>query len=70
MQKAKIARKSCHTIGAQSLKNFKFITRSDQTQNCPVTLDNVNLADKTYGKDISHSEWKTTGRQSHDNNKL
>ena len=59
-EKAKEARKSHHTIGAPTIRNFKHIIKSDQMRNCPVTLEDIDEAEKIHGKDILHIKGKTT----------
>ena len=59
-ERAKEARKLCHIAGAPTVKNFKFIIESNQTQDCPITVDDVDIAEQMCGKDISHVKGKTT----------
>ena len=49
-EKSKEARKSCHTMGAPTVKNFKHIIKSDQMRNCPVTLEDIDGAEKFMGR--------------------
>ena len=61
-EKAKEARKSHHTMGAPTIRNFKHIIESNQMQNCPMALEDINRAEKICGKDILHIKGKTTKR--------
>ena len=42
------------------MKNFKFIVKSNQMQDCPIAVDDMDIAEQTHGKDISHVKGKTT----------
>ena len=49
-EKAKEARKLCHIVGAPTVKNFKFTMKSDQIQDCPITVKDIEAAEQIYGK--------------------
>ena len=51
--KAKEAQKLQHMVGAPVVQNFKHLIRSNQIGNCPVTVDNIETAEKICGKDIT-----------------
>ena len=57
-EKAKAARKPCHTMGVPTIGNFKYIIKSNQIKNCPVTLDDIDGAEKSHGNDILCIEGK------------
>ena len=46
-------------MGASTVKNFKFIIESNQTQDCPIAVADIERAEETHGKDISHTKGKT-----------
>ena len=52
-ERAKEAQQLCHIIGAPTAKNFKHLIESNQIQNCPVTLEDI---------DVSHVKGKTMRR--------
>jgi hypothetical protein len=49
---AKQARKLYHIIGCPTVENFKFILRQNIIKNCPVTIEDVTIAEKIFGPDI------------------
>jgi hypothetical protein len=51
------------TLSYPSLKDFKWVTRSDQIKNCPVTAENVDVALKIWGKNIAALKGKTTRKK-------
>ena len=53
-EKAKVARRLYHRIGTPSVCNFKYIVRSNRIRNCPVTVEDINIAEKSMGR-ISHT---------------
>ncbi|MGC8547339.1 MAG: hypothetical protein ACP5MU_06790 [Thermoplasmata archaeon] len=57
---AKRARKLYHIVGCPTIENFKTILRQNIIQNCPVTLADVDLAEKIFGPDIGTLKGKTT----------
>ena len=59
-ERAKEARKSCHVMGAATIRNFKHIIKSNQTSDCPVTLEDIDGAEKIHRKDILCIKGKTT----------
>ena len=58
--RAKEARKLYHNIGAPTIKNYKRIIQSNMIRNCPVTVDDINIAEDIFGKDIAYLKGKTT----------
>ena len=61
-EQAKEARKLHHIIGAPMVNNFKHIIKSNQIWNCPITVEDIEVAEKICGKDTSHLKGKTTQR--------
>ena len=59
-ERAKEARKSHHTMGAPTVRNFKHIIKNDKMSNCPVTLEDIDGAEKIHRKDILHIKGKMT----------
>ena len=57
---AKRARRLYYIIGCPTVGNFKHIMRQNIIKNCPVTVDDVNIAEKIYGPDIRSLKGKTT----------
>ena len=45
------------------MDNFKSILRMNVIQNCPVTVEDVNIADKIFGPDMSSLKGKSTRRK-------
>ena len=60
IEKAKEARKLYHNIGVPTVKNFKYMLKSNGIKNCPVTIEDVKIAEDIWGKDISYLKGKTT----------
>ena len=54
------ARKLYQIIGTPSIKDFKAIVQGNLIKNCPITIDDINLAEKIFGKDIPAIKGKTT----------
>ena len=60
--RAKEAQKLYHIIGAPTIENFKYLIKSNQVMNCPVTMDDIDIAQDMHGKDISYLKGRTTRR--------
>ena len=62
---AKAVRKLYHNVGTPTIESFKALltVRSNIIQNCPVTIEDVTIADKIYGPDISSLKGKSTRRK-------
>jgi hypothetical protein len=60
IEDAKRARRLYHIVGCPTVENFKHILRQNIIKNCPVTIDDVNIAEKSYGPDIGALKAKTT----------
>ena len=58
--RAKRAREMLHTLACPSINDLKTIVGSYSINNCPVTMDDVMLAEKIFGKDIATIKGKTT----------
>ena len=62
-ERAKTARKLYHNIGTPTVTNFKALLRSNAIKDCPVTVEDVNIAEKIFGPDISSLKGKSTRRK-------
>ena len=58
-ERAKIARKLYHNVGAPSIENFKKLIQMNAIKNCPVTINDIKIAEQIFGKDISTIKGKT-----------
>ena len=43
-ERAKEARKFYHNIGASTIENFKYILNGNMIRNCPLTIEDVEIA--------------------------
>ena len=59
IENAKAARKLYHAIGAPSTRDFRLLLRSNMIRNCPVTEEDVRIAEKVFGKDIATLKGKS-----------
>ena len=59
VQHAKVARVLYCKLGFPSIKDFKWVAQSDQIWDCPVTVTNIEVASKIWGKDIAMLKGKT-----------
>ena len=59
-EKAKEARKLYHNIGSTTVENFKYMLKSNGIRNCPVTIEDVKIAEDIWGNNISYLKGKTT----------
>ena len=57
--RANLARKLYHNIGTPSIADFKAIIRMNAISNCPITIEDINIAEHIYGKDIGSLKGKT-----------
>ena len=60
MTSANLARKFYHAIGSPSIEAFKAILKGNLIKNCPVTIADVDIAEKAYDPSISTLKGKTT----------
>ena len=54
------ARKLYHMLGAPTIANLKAVLRQNLLRNCPVTTEDVNLAEEIFGPDISTLKGRST----------
>jgi hypothetical protein len=59
-KRAKEARKLYHIVGTPTMNNFKSLLRMNVIQNCPVTVEDVNISEKIFGPDMSSLKGKST----------
>jgi hypothetical protein len=60
---AEIARNLYKTY--PSMKDFKWVIRINQIKDCPVTIQDIDVATKIWGKNISALKGKTTRSKAH-----
>ena len=49
-------------VGCPTVENLKHILRQKIIKNCPVTIQDVNIAEKIFGPDVGTLKGKTTRR--------
>ena len=59
-EKAKTARAMYHNVGPATVENFKHMIRSNMVKNCPVTVEDVTIAEKIFGPAMSSLKGKST----------
>jgi hypothetical protein len=52
-ERAKEARRLYHIVGTPTVNNFKSLLQMNVIQNCPVTVEEVNISEKILGPDMS-----------------
>lgn len=60
IKRAEKARKIYHVVGAPTMDSLKKLLRQNLIKNCPVTVDDVNLAEKIFGPDVSTLKGRST----------
>jgi hypothetical protein len=63
-EQAKRARELYHIVGMPTVETFKTLIKMNAIRNCPVTTDDVNIAKKIFGADMSSLKGKATRRKS------
>ena len=61
--RAKRARDLLHAIGCPSVADLKKVLKMNSISNCPVTEEDVQLAEKVFGPDVSSLKGKSVRRQ-------
>ena len=64
ISRAKTARDLLHATGCPSVQDLKTIIKSNSIANCPVTLDDIDIAENIFGPDIASLNGKTTRQKS------
>ena len=59
-ERAKKARKLYHIVGTPTVDNFKALIKMNAIANCPITVEDINIAEKIFGPDISTLKGKST----------
>ena len=60
IERAKAARKLLHIVGAPTVADLKAVLRQNLIKNCTVTHDDLTLAEKIFGPDVSVLKGKST----------
>ena len=60
VKRAELARATLFKIGLPSVRDFKHLIRYNLINNCPVTLKDVDLAERIFGPSIANLKGKTT----------
>ena len=61
--RAKTARKLYHIIGMPTVENFKALLCMNAIHNCPVMVEDVKIAERIFGPDMSSLKGKLTRRK-------
>jgi hypothetical protein len=65
MKCAEIAQNMYKTLSYPSMKDFKWVIWSNQIKDCPVTIQDIDVATKNWGKNIAALKGKTTRSKTH-----
>jgi hypothetical protein len=63
-EQAKKARELYHIVGTPTIETFKTLLKMNAIRNCPVMTEDVNIAEKIFGPDMSSLKGKSTHRKS------
>lgn len=63
IKRASVARTLCTTLSYPSWKDFKYIIRSNLIKDCPVTVEDVEISEEIWGKDVPALKGKTTRKK-------
>ena len=58
--RAKAAQDLLHAVGCPSVADLKNILKMNSIANCPITLDDIDIAEEIYGPDVASLKGKTT----------
>ena len=67
--KARKARKFMHDMSAPSYKDLRKVIRMNHIKNCPVSIEDIGLAERIFGKDVPVLKGKTVRPKSKEVNK-
>ena len=59
-ERAVAARALYHNVGAPTMENFKKMIQANMIRNNPITVEDVNIAEKIFGPDVSSLKGKST----------
>ena len=59
IERAKAARALYHSLGTPTIKDYKAIIRMNAIRNCPITMEDIDIAEAIYGQDIGTIKGKT-----------
>ena len=59
-KRALVTRKIYHMVGSPNLRNLKMMIRQKIIQNCPVTVEDIQIAEKIFSPDVSTLKLRTT----------
>jgi hypothetical protein len=62
---AEIARNLYKTLSYLSMKDFKWVICRNQMRDCPVTIQDIDVATNSWGKNIAALKGKTTWSKTH-----
>jgi hypothetical protein len=62
-ERVKEARRLYHIVGTLTVNNFKSLLWMNVIQNCPVTVEDINISEKIFGPDMSSLKGKSTRRK-------
>ena len=54
VNQARRARALYYMCGAPTVENFKHLLQANMIQDCPITVDDVKIAEKIFGPDMEH----------------
>ena len=60
IQRAEVARSLYAKLSYPSMKDFKWVVQSNQIKDCPVTVQDIDITTKVWGKDMAALKGKTT----------
>ena len=63
IERARRARRMYHIVGCPTVANFKQLLKMNAVKNCPVTAEDVDIAEQIFGADIGALKGKTTTRR-------
>jgi len=59
-QRVQLGREGYGMFACSSIKDFKFMVQHNMINNCPITIEDINITEKIFGKDIYALKGKTT----------
>jgi hypothetical protein len=63
IQRAEVARSLYRKVGFPSVKDYKYVIQTNQIKDCPVTVTDIDIAFKIWGKDITMLKGKTVKKK-------